>query len=244
MGNEVAVRNQSNAVATAADQWADLANQYSAGGGDGGGVQFLKFNGNDGEFTYGANREVLDIGTQLAVNMESYEVGFICWKEGEVVDEKMVPIVSGQSVSKADLPDHGPYKTYEDGTKDGWSEQRSVNFKGIEDGTDYQFKTTSKSGLIALGNLLRDFAKGVKLNDGKVPVIELAINTFTPKNNPRAGKKHAPTFKIVAWVDQNELAETISSNSAAAAEEEVAAPPPPPPAPAPAAEGGRRGRRF
>jgi len=241
MGKEVAVSQQGGAVA-AADQWAALANQYSAGG-ESSGVQFLKFDGNNGEYTYGSAREELPLGSQLAVNMASYSVGFICWKDGQVVDEVMVPIVSGKGVNRSDLTDHGPYKTYADGTKDGWSEQRSVDFKGVEDGTDYQFKTTSKSGLIALGNLLRDFAKAVKLHDGEVPIVEASRNEFTPKN-VRGGdntKKYAPAFKITAWAPESEIEAAIAENAANANEEEPEAPPPPPPPPA---GGARRGRRF
>jgi len=223
------------------DKWAAIAGQY--GSANHGGVQFLKFNGNDGGFTFGKDNNELPLGTRLAVNMLDYKVGFICWKEGEVVDEVMAAIISEDAPAKASLTDHGPYKTYSDGTTDGWSEQRSVTMRGLDDGETYEFKTTSKGALIAMGNLLRDYAKGAAMNDGMIAIVELAESSFVLKKVKGQPTKYAPIFKIVEWAEEADLLAKLDGAAAAAkaateeAEAQEEATPPP-------ATEVKRGRRF
>jgi len=232
---------QGGAVATAnAEKWAAIAGQH--GSAEFSGAQFLKFNGNDGVYIYGKDKEELPLGTQLAVNMNDYSVGYICWKEGEMIEKIMVPVIAGNPPPASELPDHGPYKTYDDGTKDGWSAQRTVTMRDVETGVTYEFQVSNKSGEIAMGNLLRDFAKEMARHDGEVPVVELGSNSFVLKNVRGQPTKYAPVLKIVGWADEAELGaklDALEAEAAAAQEAEEAAPPPPP-----AQEVKRGSRRF
>lgn len=178
----------------------DAASDLGAGGG-----AFLKFNGNTGDFTFGAEGDEIPHGTQLAVQMDGFARGFICWVEGDVVEEVMVKVVDGKPPLQSDLADHGPYEKHDDGTQDGWSEQARVTFISLEDGETYVYKTSSKSGLRALGNLLRDFARQMRSHPDALPVAEFGATSFIPKNNKKIGKKYAPSFKLVGWVQQEEI---------------------------------------
>lgn len=228
---------------------------------------FLKFSGNTGEFTYGAGDAAVELehGTRLAADMAVYSRGWICWKDGEVVDEHMTPILDGDPIAEADLEDHGPYEKYPDGTEDGWSAQHQIELRSTEDGTQFTYKTTSSSGKRALGKLLADFAKVYKSHPGEIPVVEISSVTFEIKKNKKAGKKHAPVFKLVDWISQagfDALAEAAEAakknenddegaddeaNYADAASETKTEPqhePETKAAAAPAETGGRRAKRF
>ena len=170
---------------------------------------FLKFSGKTGEWTYGKDEDELPPGTRLAVNMMEFKRGFICWNDGEVDEEIMIKVVDGSPPWEHQLNDHGPYKTYEDGTKDGWSAQAAVPFTS-GDGEMFLYKTSSKSGTRALAGLLKDFGKQFRNHPSQVPLVEIDANEFTPKNAKKGSKAYAPTFKIVDWVDAAalEVAET------------------------------------
>lgn len=168
------------------------------------GALFLKFDGNTGEYTYGKDQEELSEGTRVAVAASEFKNGWICWKDQEVVGEVMVRIVDGKPPAKHTLEDHGPY----DDEKDGWSEQSSAQFRDIETGEEFLYKTSSKGGRIALGNLVRDYGKQFQLHPSQVAIVELGTTSFDAKDKKtgkKLGRKYAPVFKIVEWMDEDEL---------------------------------------
>lgn len=249
MGTELApIRNGSSAVTNFGDDpWAAYAAQH---GNSNAGVQYMKFDGNTGVFNYGADRTELEEGTQLAVNMNEYKNGFICWKEQEVVDEKMISVVvvfaGAPPIVQAHLPDHGPYKKYANGASDGWVEQYSVALKLLDNGADVVFKTSSVSGIRSLKKLLSDYAAGRKVHGpDAVPIVEISTTTFVPKNaGPGTGKKYVPVFTVVGWKSPEELEDLVGEADGDEGEEaEVAVSPPPPPPKAAPSEGSRK-RRF
>lgn len=173
---------------------------------------YLKFNGNSGEFTYGQEAEELALGTKLAVNMNNFRRGWICWVDSEVVDEVLVRVVEGKPPAENQLADHGPYVKNDD-RNDGWSEQAAVDFRDIETGKEFIFKHSSASALRALGTLLKDYGKDYKNHPGEVPVVVLDTSSFTPKNK-KWGKKYSPIFRIVEWVSEEELMSRFGDNAA------------------------------
>ena len=185
---------------------------------------FLKFNGNNGDFTYGEDyAEELEHGSELLLNMETAMHGYICWVDGEVVDEVNVLISSGKSLPDVDdLEDHGPYAKNDDGTEDGWQEQYVFHFFHEKTEEGFTLKLSSRSGVRAAKNLVRAYGKsfGVKIGDDgdiQVPVVEIGSTSFdvkdrkTGKINKKAGKKHAPLLKIVDWVDKSEVADCFEA---------------------------------
>jgi hypothetical protein len=180
--------------------WASAGDDLGAQGGI-----FMKFNGNTGDFTAGQDQDDVPHGTQLAALMDGFARGYICWKNSEVVDEIMVPVLEGKPPHEGDLEDHGPYEKYDDGTEDGWSEQAKLVFRSVATGEDLTFKTTSKSGLRALGALSKDYGRLFRSHPDEYPIIEVGATEFTPKNNKKIGKKYAPSFRIVGWKSREEV---------------------------------------
>lgn len=241
----------SNALVTSTDDYyAALAAEAQSYRGGGGGSAFLKFNGNDGYYTYGADDTDLEVGTQAAMDPRTLKRGWICWKDGKVQEEIMMTLEEGVPPQKHALPDYGPY-----GQDDGWSEQKTIEFVPIEgDAPSLLFQANNRSKMNALEAVMKDFARQFKNNPGMVPVIELGANEFEakPRDGGRKVKKHAPKFVIKGWISQDEFAsykEGEGSNADDyAADEGVsqqAALPAPEPTPEPeqAAEAPKRGGR-
>lgn len=203
MGNELTTRN-SSAILSTDDFYAAIAAEASTFR-DGGGMVFLKFDGNTGEYSYGADNTELALGSELALNMLSYKRGWICWNDGEVVDEVMVSVNEGPPPRKSELKDHGPY--VED--NDGWSEQYTIEMRMMDEPhTLMLFQANNSSKRRAFEALVKDFAKGFKSNPDCAPVIEIDEREFEAKggkDSKRKFKKHAPVFKIIDWVPLEEL---------------------------------------
>lgn len=203
------------------------------------GGQYLKFDGNTGIFSYGKDQEELPKGTRVAVNPNEFKNGWICWKDGEVQEEIMVRVVDGKPPVKGELRDHGPYED----DKDGWREQASTQFRDIETGEEYLFKTSSKGGRISVGNLVRDYGKSFTMHPGELAIVELQNTAFDakdPKNGKKLGRKYAPVFKIVDWQSEQALIDKFAAAEAASDEAEAEAP-----ADMPLnTGGGRRSRNF
>jgi hypothetical protein len=199
--------NRTALARTAAlDPFADAAEELG-----GSSAIYLKFNGNSGEYTFGAEAEELPHGTRLAVNMEGFRRGWICWKDEQVVEEIMVRLIDGRPPAKSELTDHGPYVVTEE-RKDGWSEQAAVNFRDLTTNREYTFKVTSKSALRSLGNLVQDFSKLYKTKPGLAPIVEIGSVTWMPKVK-KHGRKHSPVLKIADWIAIDELNATSGDDA-------------------------------
>jgi hypothetical protein len=211
MGNEVATRSRTElAQESAYDPFAQAANDMG-----GASALYAKFNGNSGEFTYGAQAEEVDAGERLAADVAGARRGWICWVESEVQEEIMVPLVNGPPPAEHTLTDHGPYKKYDDGTQDGWSAQFSINFRLLgetHDGAEITYKTSTKSAMRPLGDLIKQYGREYKNHPGQIPIVEFSKGDYMPKEK-KHGKKYFPTFKIVDWIDEDELLSQYGSDS-------------------------------
>jgi hypothetical protein len=181
---------------------------------------FLKFSGNSGEYNYGDDyaEELID-GSELILNGATIQHGWICWVDGEVMDEVNVLVSSGKPFPKeSELENYGPYETHSDGTKDGWQEQYIFHLYHEKSEQAFTLKLSSRSALRAAKNLVRQYGKAffTKIADDGVntnfPLIEIGNTSFDVKKedgsiNKKAGKKYAPVFKIVDWIDYNEVAQ-------------------------------------
>lgn len=169
---------------------------------------YTKFDGNTGKWTFGKDNSELKSGTTVAFNHREIFNGYICWEDSTVKEEIMVNILNGGVPPKASLKDHSPNGDGEyTGEQDGWREQSSIQFKSLEDGKEFQFKTSSKSGRIAVANLVKAFGQQFQMREGKVAIIELGAQQFDAKNaaGKKLGKKYAPSLRIVNWVDEADL---------------------------------------
>ncbi len=185
---------------------------------------FLKFSGNSGEFNYGDSyAEELVPGSEVLIDLENAQHGWICWVEGEVMAEQNFLISSGKTLPKeSELEDFGPYATNSDGTKDGWQEQYIFHLYSEKEEEAFTLKLSSTSARRSAQKLVREYGKvyGIKVGDDgliQVPLVEIDSNSFdvkdkeTGKINKKAGKKFAPVFKIVEWVDRTEIADLFEA---------------------------------
>lgn len=176
-------------------------------GSDGGGVIFGKFNGNNGDFTYGTNpAKELEPGTAVLVDMQqAVKRGWICWKDGSVVDERMVLITQGNPPREDELPDKGPYTKKDD----GWKEQVSIRFKLFETGEEIELKMTSRAGIRGVGALCKAYGAEFRDHDpDSLIVVILDSKGYTPKDKSY-GRKYAPIFEIDEFISPDEAAERL-----------------------------------
>lgn len=199
MGTALATA-KSTAVATQSDNpWLAAAADSNDFDGD-----FVKLNGNTGEYTKGQGDDEIPIGTRVIINMAGVHHGYICWVESEVVDRAMSLVEAGPKPAQSSLADHGPYEKHTDGTEDGWSENHQIPMAD-EDGNKLMLQASSGSAVRSMKRFYAEYGKKRSLHvddDGNymVPVVELEVGSFTSKKNPRAGKKFFPVLKIVQWI--------------------------------------------
>lgn len=134
--------------------------------------------------------------TRFAADVRGSQRGFVCFIDGEVVGEVMVPVALGKVISPDELPDHGPYE----GT-DGWKPSASIQLRSTETGEQFVFKPTSQGGHAAIGALLTKYGYRLGLGKGGIPIVDLDVTSYEHK---RYGTVFKPVFKIVSW--QNEAA--------------------------------------
>lgn len=203
-GREVAPR-ENRAVATMGDN--PFAAAAAACGSDGGGVIFGKFNGNNGDFTYGSNPpKEIPAGSRILVDMNrGAKRGWICWKDGAVVEERMVLLVEGAPPQESALPDHSPYSKKDD----GWKEQVSLRFRLLDTGEEIELKMTSRAGIRSFGSLCKEY--GAVFRDYEKDDLILVVldsNSYMPKDKS-FGRKYAPIFELSEFVTPDEAAELL-----------------------------------
>jgi hypothetical protein len=211
MGNAVATRSRTELAQESAYDPFAMAGDDMAGGNS----VYAKFNGNSGEFTYGSAATEIDQNERMAANVAGARRGFICWKESEVVEEIMVQIIQGPPPLENTLTDHGPYQKNADGSEDGWSAQFAIDFRLLgedHDGIEITYKTSTKSAMRPLGDLVKQYSREYKNNPGCVPIVEFSKGSYMPKDK-KIGKKFYPVFKIVEWIPEDELEATYGDSS-------------------------------
>lgn len=192
---------------TGGDAMNEKMNQLGSTGGS-----ILKFSGNTGTWSF--KNEEFESGSRFAFNMEYVEWGFVCWKEKKIIDRALVPTFAQvPKPTEDDCPDYGPYSR----EGDGWSPAFRVMVRDLEDGTEYELTLSNKSGCNAMAALIKDFGDKARMHvneDGsaKAPIIEIGSQGF--ETNKAAGKKYAPTFKIVDWYSTEEMAQVMGGADA------------------------------
>jgi hypothetical protein len=162
------------------------------------GVMFLSF-GKDGTWRYGRDQDELTPEDRLAVNPASFQVGWIGWEDGKVVDEIMVPITA-----RASLPSLSSLPAIKSGTTNGWLTQLSVQMKmlpnemlGDTESIDMKYSTTSHGGKRALA----DLSKAILRDMGAQRVIPVVACGRDSYKHRQYGTIQIPTFTVVGWLD-------------------------------------------
>lgn len=226
---------------TSANPWADAGKGVESG-------SYLKFNGNDGRWSFGQDDEDLPKGSRAVGDMETLAFGWICWVDSSVEQEILVPVLDGKPPMEHELEDHGPYDD-----DDGWREASSLSLVlesyGDDDqdqavGTPLLWKTSTGGQVRQLRKLSAAFGRVFAQHPGEFPIVELGAESYVPKNKKHGKIKWSPVLKIVGWMTAAELeglsptgGDDYDDEPAPAATKRIAAPVEEEPAPAP-----RRGR--
>jgi hypothetical protein len=197
-------QNGSTAVAVAgANPWAEAARGVESG-------SYLKFNGNDGRWSFGQDDEDLPVGSRAIADMETLAFGWTCWVESNVEEEIFVTVASGQKPpAEHELTDHGPYDD-----DDGWRESASLSLilesYGDDDqdeavGTQLLWKSSTGGQVRQIRKMTGAYGRVFSQHPGEFPVIELGAESYAPKNKKHGKLKWSPVLKIVGWMTAAEV---------------------------------------
>ncbi len=179
------------------------------------GTPFLKFI--KGEFVFGTDDEKLPLGTRLVPNMADLRTGWLKWRDGEPVDERMACVAKGERAPvREELGDMDKNLWDTDeagGVIDPWQRTNVLRLKSAETGAEFVFSTSSKGGIGAIGKLCTAYGGERHRQGGKLPVIELQIGSYQHR---RYGEVKFPKFPIMAWADEGKL---ISGEKTSVAED-------------------------
>jgi hypothetical protein len=201
MANDLA-KQGSRALDAGANPWAEAARGVETG-------TYLKFNGNDGRWSFGQDDDDLPEGSRVVMDMDTLSFGWICWVDGAVEEEKLVMVVDGKPPREEDLTDYGPYE--ED---DGWREASSISMilesYGDDDqdeavGTPLLWKTSTGGQVRQIRKLSGAYGRVFAQHPGEFPIVELGEESYEPRNKRYGKKKFSPIMKIVGWMSAAEL---------------------------------------
>jgi hypothetical protein len=163
---------------------------------------FLKFI--KGSYYFGTDENELPLGTEVVPNMIEARVGWLKWRGGEVIEEKLFPWATGHPY-REDLGDMDRelWEVDDNGKAlDPWAETATVPLKNPQSGEEFVFSTSSTGGRQAVSKLVMAWRHGVSQGKSGLPVITLGADTYKHR---KFGPVHFPVFKIVRWQDEADL---------------------------------------
>lgn len=163
-----------------------------------GGEDFLKLSKLDGSWVYGASETEVQEGSHWAINPASLRMGYIAWGKGEVLGKKLLPILTGQMVDRATLPNVGA----------NWDECVAFQLRcmnGEDEGTQVEYEQNSYGAKKAFSQLLQ--AIQVQITRDTVNIVPVVTLTSDSYQHKQYGTIFNPIFNIVGWVGMNGAAE-------------------------------------
>lgn len=181
---------QTSATGLAARVAAAKMPATQTGGGIGG---FLKFNFNDGDWTFGRDQDEVT-GDLVLVNTNTICHGWILWHQAKAT-KVLAPFVDDVPPAPAALGDDQP------------SEARAIAGAFVDDGKpgeQFTFETNSFGGRKAVDTLIRQIIERVSSGETVTlyPMVKLTSESYRNKNYHNK-LIHNPHFEIVGWCDQN-----------------------------------------
>lgn len=216
------------AVAETYDPYAAYGHQASA-------VRpFITFK--NGEYLFGADKEVIPLNTRLIADMAGLRIGWKRWGGKAVTEERLGLLSEGFKMPARHQLGDQEQSLWEKDEKlqprDPWQLTNELTLMGLETGDEFIFATSGKGGIGAVGELCKAYGKFYRQKPGMAPVIELDRDHYQHKVY---GKTYFPVLKLVDWIPEPGTAATESQASALPqASPATALPPPAAQAPAPA----------
>jgi hypothetical protein len=174
----------------------------------------LKFSGKTGEWTAGQQGVAIPYGTQLVAIIPEMLVGFVQWKDGELIEQVLVPLTPDYDPKalRASLgdTDRDLWLKNEDGElEDPWKEASWLPLKSLATGAEYTFSTSSGGGVRCVKQLVGNYSKQIKAapetTTGHLPVVELGGYSYKHSDRKR-GTIFNPVLLGVDWVHASEIA--------------------------------------
>ena len=159
----------------------------------GGGAQFIRFDFEDGSFTFGRDQDDIS-GCEFLVNTPSIKHGWVLWS-AKRAHKTMVAFTQELPMPPASIGDDHPSKA------------RGLEGALFDDGTPLVFDTNSEGGRGAVDTLLGAIkAKAAMGGQHLFPLVTLDSESYANKH--RGGKLvFNPVFNIVSWHNEDGVAE-------------------------------------
>lgn len=143
-----------------------------------------------GEWVHGADEDEISSQSVFIVDTNSFVTGYQAWGDGELLGEIIRPITEG-AVSRQELDDVGAE----------WKPLIGCQMtcvEGADDGLQLLYKTTSKGGIKAVNNLMKEIVKQSQSNHNGclTPEIELVTDSYKHK---KYGKIFTPVLNVIGW---------------------------------------------
>lgn len=166
--------------------------------------KYLKFDGRIGRFSTkeGENDITFDLNQKLLINLMDTTHGYVCWKDGKVVDSinesifTVLPPLESVEIER----DHGPFSP-DPQKREGWRKQYTINMKLLSTGNQFQLKLSNISGNNAFADFLTkafDASTAGRDLTSYTPVVSLGAESFKSKDG---NKNYKPKFEIVDWAE-------------------------------------------
>lgn len=186
-GNAVGMKAN---LAKMADSLDKSAEDDPRGGDEDG--DYANFSGKRGVYEIGADKVDADENDLWVVAVPSFKSGWICWKGGAPLANRMRSIYEDPEPTP-DFNEHGPF---DDKKGEGWYMRKQFVMRNVETGKQIVFSTNSKSGINSVASLQKEIAEKVKADDPFIPVVRLGRETFTAGGY----KNYKPLFIVEGWL--------------------------------------------
>jgi hypothetical protein len=159
------------------------------------GSDYMNFSGKRGVYEIGKEKRDTTEDELWLVNVPAFEDGWICWKGGRVMANRLVPL--GQPIPSVDQEEHGPFP--KDG--DGWYQAKSMTIRSIDSGQQCYFKINSVSGVSVFASLQKEITARLMAGQPYWPVISLGRESFTAQGY----KNSKPIIKVDGWLSDEQV---------------------------------------
>lgn len=159
------------------------------------GSDYMNFSGKRGVYEIGKEKRDTTPDELWLVNVPSFEDGWICWKGGRVMANRLVPL--GQPVPQVDQNEHGPFT--KDG--DGWYTAKSMVIRSIDNGQQCYFKINSVSGVSVFASLQKEITQRLMSGQPYWPIISFGRESFTAQGY----KNSKPIITVDGWLSDHQV---------------------------------------
>jgi hypothetical protein len=166
---------------------------------------------------YFVGEDEVPIGRQYVAHVLELRRGWVKFKDGKVVDQRIGSVADGfNPPTRDELGDLDKTQWEIDGgiARDPWRLQYFLVLEDVETGELLTFVTGSHGGRTAIGRLSGQFARNVRNGS---PIVKLAASSYRHK---LYGRVDVPEFTVTGWTG---LAASLISGKAIAGAELIGA---------------------